>query len=333
MMGKEELYVGVDLGGTNIQSGLVKSDGTILARDKRKTKAEGGDAVVVERIAEAVAKLVKGADVDMGDVAAVGVGSPGAIDDTKGIVLTSPNLRWNNFPLAEVLGKHLKPPVVVDNDVNVGAWGEYIAGAGRELDIRDMLAVFVGTGVGGGLILNGELYRGHHRTAGEIGHTVLHANGPLGRRTLENFASRTAVVNLLRELIAANHPSVLAETAGPDLAQARSKVLKQAVEQGDALSIEVIRNAARYVGISIANVVTLLSLPAVVLGGGLTEALGQQFVDWVQEAYNEVVFPADLRQCQLLAGTLGDDAGLVGAALLARAKLAGMGGKEKKVAK
>jgi glucokinase len=186
---------------------------------------------------------------------------------------------------------------------------------------EDCLGVFVGTGIGGGLVLGGKLYHGHFLTAGEIGHVVIHADAQRGRRTLENGASRTAITNLLIQLIQTNHPSRISELVKGDFSEVRSKVLAQAIEEGDALAVEVIRQAAQYVGIAIANVVTLMSLPCVVLGGGLTEALGRRWVEWVRESYENYVFPPDLKRCKIVAAKLGDDAGRFGAALLARERL------------
>lgn len=317
------LYVGVDLGGTNIQTGVVDGEGQVLSRDKRKTKAELPADDIVRRMVDSVQEAVKGAGVEFGRIAAVGVGAPGAVDDHEGIVLKAPNLRWTNYPLAKKLRGLLDCPVLVDNDVNVGAWGEYQAGAGRKLKTRDLLAVFVGTGVGGGLVVDGRLYRGARRTAGEIGHVVLFPDMPVGRRTVENFTSRTAIANLLRELIQAGHKSKLVELCGGDLSQIRSKTLKQAVAAEDPLTLEVLASAGRYLGFAIANTLSMMSLPAVVIGGGLTEALGRTWVEFVQKGFLDAVFPSELRDVPVVAGVLDDDAGLVGAALVARDLTAG----------
>ena len=184
------------------------------------------------------------------------------------------------------------------------------------------MAIFVGTGIGGGLIFDGKLYHGPGGTAGEIGHIVLQSGGALGRRTLENLASRTSIVNTLTSLIESNHPSVVPDLVGGNLADIRSKVLAQAVKKKDPLTLKVVADAARIVGIGIANVVTLLSLKCVVVGGGATEALGEAWMDQIRQAFREHVFPAELRDCRIVASKLEDDAGVVGAALLARDRLA-----------
>ncbi|MFP4145011.1 MAG: ROK family protein [Phycisphaeraceae bacterium] len=312
----KSLYVGIDLGGTNIQAGVMGPDQSVLARHKTKTKADKGTEAVLDRIAKAVTDLLDEADLSASDVGGLGIGAPGAIDVASGVVLNAVNLRWRDVELAKELGRRLDLPVTVDNDVNVGTWGEQQLGAGRDFD--DVMGVFVGTGIGAGIVLDGRLYHGHFRTAGEIGHTVLSADAPLGRRTLEDLASRTAIVRQLTQLIRSNHPSCLPELVEGDLRKIRSRVLAEAVRQKDALTLEVIEQAAKYVGTAIANAVTLLSLPCVVLGGGLTEALGRTWVDLVRTAFSEHVFPWELRECTIVPSELEDDAGVLGAALLAR---------------
>ncbi len=309
-------YLGVDLGGTNIQCGLVQG-GKVLARDGAKTKASEGSDAVIARLAKLCDKVCDSGGVKRAQVKGLGIGAPGAVDIDKGVVLKAGNLGWDNFPLAKVLEKELKLPVVVDNDVNVAAWGEHQAGAGK--GHRDLFAIWVGTGVGGGLILDNRLFHGVHHTAGEVGHTLLRADGGLGRRTVEDLASRTNMVNLLVQLIEGGHKSVIPELVGGDLSRIRSKILAQALKKDDPLTVEVVRQAATYIGTSIAGMVTMLSLPCVVVGGGATEALGKRWMDWVRAAFDRHVFPQELRRCVLVPSALNDNAGVVGAAMLAAA--------------
>lgn len=308
-------YIGVDLGGTNIQAGVVDASGEVISRAKAKTHADRGLDAVVERLIKLTHDVCEKADQDLESIAAMGIGAPGTVDSKRGMVTKAVNLRWNDVPLGEMLKRKLKLPVIVDNDVNVGAWGEYVCGAGK--GYGDQMAIFVGTGVGGGLVINGKIYHGHHLTAGEIGHTIIHADAGLGQRTLENMASRTSIVNLLSQLIKSNHPSMLVKLTEGDLDRIRSKVLAQAYQENDALTMEIIRRAATHLGASIASTVTLLSLSCVVIGGGVTEALGEPWVAEVKRAYRQFVFPADLQEVPILACQLQDDAGVIGAALIA----------------
>lgn len=315
----DQIFIGIDLGGTNIQAGVVNGRNKLLASAKVKTKGQEGTAAVLRRIRDVALEAVQRAGLKMGDVAGLGIGAPGVCDIKKGLVIVAVNLRWKNFMLADALGDLLRIPVVVDNDVNVAAWGEHQIGAGK--GYTDMMAVWVGTGVGGGLILNNQLYYGHMLTAGEIGHMILHADSPLGRRTVENCASRSAVVNHLTQLILTNHPSKISALVKGDLMQIRSKVLAKALSMDDSLTRQVVSRAGYYIGVSIANVVTLLSLPCVVVGGGMTESMGKPWLNWVREGFEEAVFPQESLQCQLIASQLGDDAAVYGAALLARQRL------------
>ncbi len=311
---KAEPTIGIDLGGTNIQCGIVV-DGKVTHRAGTKTKAAEGSEAVIRRLAKICDKVLDQAKLSRQDIAAVGIGAPGAIDIRKGQVIKAVNLGWENYPLAKVLKAELNLPVVVDNDVNVGAWGEHQGGAGKGFD--DLFAIFVGTGIGGGLVLNNQIYHGAQFTAGEVGHTLLRADAGLGRRSVEDLASRTNMVNLLVQLIESGRPSVITELVGGDYSKVRSKVLGQAIKAEDPLTMEVAQRAATYVGMAIANTVTLLSLPCVVVGGGATEAMGEVWMKWVSEAFNRYVFPPELRKCKIVASELEDDAGVLGAGLLA----------------
>jgi len=314
-MGKNSTAtLGIDLGGTNIQCGVVV-DGKVVARDDTKTKASEGSDEVIKRLFKICDKVLDEASMSRKDIDALGIGAPGAINIKKGEVIKAVNLGWADFPLRDILAKEMDMPVVVDNDVNVGAWGEHQAGVGKGFD--DLFAVFVGTGIGGGLVLNNQIYHGSHHTAGEIGHTLLCANAGLGRRSVEDLASRTNIVNLLVQLIEGGRESIVPELCEGDYSKIRSKVLGQAIKKEDPLTMEVAQRAATYVGMAIANAVTLLSLPCVVVGGGATEAMGKTWMNWVREAFDAYVFPAELRSCKIIASELEDDAGLLGAGLLA----------------
>lgn len=317
---KSNLYIGIDLGGTNIQAAIYDAEEKkIVIRDGTKTKAKDGSDAVLGRIEKIAHKLIDEAKLKPGDIAGLGIGAPGAIDFDHGLVLDAPNLGWRDFPLQKQLGDRLAFPVTIDNDVNVGAWGEYKAGAGKGYD--EQMAIFIGTGVGAGLVLGGKLYQGMRHTAGEIGHTIIGGRGTRGHRTVEDLASRTSMVRRLRHMIEYNHPSLVTELVDGDLSKIRSKVLAQAQEAGDALTLEIIADAARYIGMAIANTVTLLSLPCVVVGGGATEALGKPWMKQVRDSFEEHVFPAKLKDTKIVASELEDNAGPIGAALLAAERL------------
>jgi glucokinase len=318
-MPDSKLVVGIDLGGTNMQIGVVDRDRRVIGHGKKKTKPEEGRDAILSRIAEGIEDACADAKVKPSDLAGVGIGAPGAIDHATGTVLEAVNLRWNDVPLADLLSKRVGKPVFVDNDVNVAVYGEYKLGAGE--NARDLLGVWIGTGIGGGLILNGQLYQGSFMTAGEIGHTVLFPGNPPGTRSLEQNCSRTNIVDRILKLIRSNHKSIVPSLVDGDLSQVKSKTIAKAYQMGDELTVEVVDNAAELLGVSIAGVVTLLSLGRVVLGGGLTEALGDALVDKVKKSVRTHVFPEKCRSVKVVGTKLLDEAGILGAALIAYEKL------------
>ncbi len=320
-MVSDSTYIGIDLGGTNIQVGVIRPTAPreVLGAVRAKTKAgEGADAVLA-RIAEAAEKACAKAGLAVSDAAGLGIGAPGAIEPSSGVVLEAVNLRWRDLPLADRLGGMLNLPVVVDNDVNAALYGEHACGAGQ--GATDLLGVWAGTGIGGAIMLGGKLYYGQFLTAGEIGHMLLYPMNPRGRRSLEHNCSRTAVVDGIADLLRANEESMIPEMVGGDLNKVRSKILARAYEQEDALTREVVDFAAELLGGHIGSVVTLLSIGRIVLGGGLTEAIGAPFVRRVQEAARKVAFPDKCKSLEVVASELEDDAGLIGAALLAAERL------------
>ncbi|MFO0873929.1 MAG: ROK family protein [Phycisphaerales bacterium] len=308
--------IGVDLGGTNMQVGVVDAQGRIVGRCKRKTKADLGLDEVVVRLVEAVERACTDAGLARREIASIGVGVPGAIDIPRGVVLEAPNLQWFDVPIRDILAREFDRPVVIDNDVNVAVWGEANVGAGRGR--RDLLGVWVGTGVGGGLVLGGRIWHGPGFTAGEIGQTIATPDGNPSKRTLEQHASRTGIVHTLELLLLKFPDSRLHALRDENDGRIGSSQIAAAWSAGDQAAIEVVEHAASLIGVAIANVVTLLSIDAVVVGGGVTEAIGQPFVDRIRRSFDRDVFPARLRRCEIAMTTLGADAGVLGAALLAR---------------
>ncbi len=314
-----KLALGIDLGGTNIQAGVVTERGVVIGRSKMRTEAGGGFDSVMDRVAAAARKACEEAQVPMSSIYTAGIGVPGPINPDKGVVFEAVNLRWKDAPVSMGLSDRLGVPVYADNDVNVAVYGEWRAGIGNQTP--NMLGVWVGTGVGGGLILNSKIYRGAHFSAGEIGHMILMPGAHLGSRSIEHNCSRTAIVHQLVKLIRSNHSSIVTSLTDGKLHKIKSKVLAQAYEQEDNLVRTVVNDAADQLGMGIASVVTMLSIDRVVLGGGLVEAIGKPFVDIVRDSVHREVFPDSLRKTKIEASLLEDDAGLIGAGSLAFEKL------------
>ena len=311
----EKLALGIDLGGTNIQAGVINIHGEVLGRAKIRTEADKGFEKVMDRVAAVARQACQDAKIPISAIHTAGLGVPGPINPEKGVVVEAVNLRWTDAPVVMALSDRLGIPVFADNDVNVATYGEWRAGVGKETP--NMLGVWVGTGVGGGLIINSQLHRGAHYSAGEIGHMILLPGAHMGSRSVEHNCSRTAIVHELVKLIRANHPSMLTGLTDGKLHKIKSRILATAYEQGDDLVCTIINDAADRLGVAIASVVTLLSLDRVVLGGGLVEAIGKPYVEIVRDAVRREVFPDSLRKIKVEASILEDDAGLVGAGLLA----------------
>lgn len=316
--------IGIDLGGTNMQVGVIPggpdADKTeLLGRNRSKTKSEQGLDAILGRIVQTVHDACDDAGIKLTEARGVGIGAPGAIEPISGTVIEAPNLRWSNTPLASMLNERLGIPVIVDNDVNSAAWGEYVAGAGR--GCTEMIAAWMGTGIGGGLVLRGELYYGHFMTAGELGHMQILPNNPPGSRKVEHLCSRTAIVDDIIKLVRAHNESIILELAGNNPDKIKSKIVAKAYAEGDALTREVVDSAADLLGAQLAGTVTLLSLERIVIGGGLAEAMGEDIVGAIRKSVRARVFPAKCRAVEVVCTELLDDAGLIGAALLAERRL------------
>lgn len=321
---KESPVIGVDLGGTKILAAVVHPSGQVLGQSKRKTlpgKAEvANPAVVADRIAQTVQEALAAAGLERTQVWAVGASAPGPVNVDTGWVARAANLPgWEaGYDLGPQLAKRLKLPVVVDNDVNLGTLGEAVYGAGR--GIADVIGIFVGTGIGGGIILDGKLRRGFRWSAGEIGHMFVDIGGPVCgcgmAGHIEAIASRGAISRRLAEAIAAGQETILASASESGLT---SGDIRRALEAGDALTSAVITEAQEALGLLIASVVNLLDPQAVILGGGLVESLGESFVEPVRSfAYRHFFLPDPDHRVQIMPAALGDLATVMGAAELAR---------------
>lgn len=328
MAKKRPPYIGIDLGGTSLRAGVVTHDGAVLGLEKRKTRPELGAQGVMDRMAEAARRAMKSAGVKPREVGGLGVGVPGPIDREAGLVRVAVNLgsSWTNLRLADALQNRLDLPVALDNDVRVGALGEHTHGAGQGLD--DMVAIFVGTGVGGGLVLGGELRAGWRGSAGEVGHTVVDAsNSVLGKTgqpgTVEPVASRTGMERYVREAAAQGRETIvpgLIETIGGG--RLTSSVIQAALRQQDAVMLEALTAAQHTLGVLAGNLINTLDPQMIVFGGGVTERLGDRFLAPIRRvAYANLINKHNARGVKIVPAALKDAAGVVGAAVMARRAL------------
>ncbi|MEI6084369.1 MAG: ROK family protein [Verrucomicrobiota bacterium] len=321
-MKKPQHIIGVDLGGTKILAAVYDERGRIVSREKKATKPELGTAAVIQRVEECVHEALAAAAIPHTEVAALGIGVPGPIDPKGQIVRFAPNLHWKDVPLARLLKKHLDVPVTVVNDVQAGTLAVGVYGAGRGL--KDFACMFIGTGLGGGVVINGELYKGSTGMAGEVGHmVVIPHDGPKcgcgNRGCLEAVASRSAIVRRIVTEIEDGRESVVKELCDGDLKRIRSRILATAYRDGDELVREVFHDACEYIGIGAANLINTLNPQAIILGGGVIEALGDRLLPRIaKSAWAHVIAPTPQR-VNIKDSGLGDDAGILGAALQARA--------------
>src|SRR3954465_7412468 len=279
MSAKERYIVGVDLGGTNIVAGAMPIDGTReIAMHTTPTLAEGGAESVVDRIAEMIEEVIAQTSAETGaergDFLGVGIGSPGPLDRQKGIVIVTPNLGWKNFPLRDEIAKRVHLEATLDNDANCATLGEFWCGAA--VGGRNVVGMTLGTGIGGGLILEGKLYHGASDVAGEIGHATIDSTG---RRCkcgnygcLEAYASGPAVAGRAGEALWEDAQSVMLDLCEGDASRITAQTVYDAAQRGDEIAREVVRDTARFLGTGIANLLNIINPDVVVIAGGVTRA-------------------------------------------------------------
>jgi glucokinase len=323
-MPKQKAYaLGIDLGGTKTLAAVIDiTSGEVVGSARKRTRAERGQEFVSDRIRELAAAALDAAKLSDGTrIIAVGVGAAGQIDRKAGVVVDAPNLGVRDMPLRDILGKHFGVPVGVGNDVEVAALGEYLYGSGR--GYNNFVCLFVGTGIGSGIVQNGRLYTGLTGTAGEVGHMTIQAGGRLcgcgGRGCLEAYASRTAITKAIMAEIHHGRPSLLADEAARQLRAGetiiRSGILANAIQQKDELVIEMISEAADYLGYGLASVMNFYNPDCIILGGGVIEAIDLLFETAIHRA-RTTALAASAHKTPILRAKLGDFSGVVGAACL-----------------
>jgi glucokinase len=298
----------VDLGGTNVRAAVVSSDGQIIARKQLPTRAHAGVEEVLTGVAEAVG--VVAAEARVAADAPVGVVLPGALDPVRGFLMIAPNLGWRDLPIRDLLATRLGRPVTIGNDVNAGAYGEWRYGAGQ--GTRDFVYIACGTGVGGGIIIDGRLLLGRAGLAGEVGHMVVSLDG-----CLEAYAGGWAIEQAAQDLLDAGILSSLTDLMAERGENLSGALINHAAQYDDGLAIEVLSRAGRALGFAVASLVHLFNPEAVVIGGGVISA-GPFLFDPMQEAIDVHLIEGFGQDLRVLPAALGQDSGLLGAAALAR---------------
>jgi len=319
----DDLIVGIDLGGTKIMAAVVDAAGGIRHRTFKLTPVQDGPEAVLGAMVEAARETAAGAGVSLDDVSAIGVGSPGPLDPDAGVIICSPNLPgWDHVPMKDRIEGATGRRVFLDNDCNVATLAEHALGAGR--GVGNLIGLFLGTGIGGGVVINNRLHRGFSRQAGELGHVVVDVNGPkcgCGQKgCIEALASRRVMCRKIAEALEQGRKSTLTET---DPNKIRTSMLAEALARGDELVREVMTEAMSYLGIAVASIAHVVSPEMVVIGGGIVDALTDDLLDVVRTSATERALPLVMDGVKFVRAQLKEDAGVLGAAVLARQQLAG----------
>jgi glucokinase len=315
----QQYVVGVDLGGTNIVVGAMSADGShSVGMRSNATNAERGADSVVDRIVamieQAMADTMEETGIARRDILGIGVGAPGPLDRERGIVVVAPNLGWHDFPLRDAISERVRLPVSLDNDANCATVGEWWQGAAR--GSTNVVGMTIGTGIGGGLVLEGKLYHGASDVAGEIGHTTIDINGRYCRcgnyGCLEAYASGPAIALRAREALERDETSTLLRMVEGNLERITAATVYEAASSGDPLARELVRDTAVFLGAGIANLLNIFNPDVVVIAGGVTQAGDRLFEPLRAEVKRRAFRPA-VERCRIVPGLLPGTAGVIGA--------------------
>ncbi|MCX7919577.1 MAG: ROK family protein [bacterium] len=324
---KAKYLIGVDLGGTTIITVVTDINGKVIASVKCLSEVKQGVDAVVNRIVDTIYATVAKAKIQINQIIAIGVGAPGPLSTKTGVIIDAPNLDgWVNVPLRDMVKKAFRNtiPVFLDNDANAAAYGEFWVGAGKK--VSNLIMLTLGTGIGGGIIIDKKLYRGPDDTAGELGHISVFPNGPVcncgNHGCLEAIASATGMVNRAVDALRLGRKSILRELAENDLNKVTAKMIYDAVLKGDTLAKDIMRETGRYIGIAAASLVNIFNPEMIVFSGGMINA-GEYLFNPIREEVKKRAFPQPAKRVKILPAKLGEYAGAIGAAGIALKELIG----------
>ena len=303
----------LDVGGTKVLGVIFDENREIVYRLKKRSKGKGNSAQNVEEvIISVVEEMIEESGIDRSRIHAIASCAPGVIDQDAGVVLFTPNLPWRDYDIRSAMEKRFGVPFYIGNDVNLGVLGEYKFGAGR--GYRNIVGFFVGTGMGGGLILNGELYTGNRFKAAEYGHMILDPEGPLcncGQRgCLEAFSSKQGMSAYVRQQVSRGRQSMLAEHVTEGVF--RSKHLKKALAAGDPVAVEAVDRACHYLAVATGNMINTFSPDLVIYGGGIIESMGDLFLEKILSEVDRYCMPSIRATVDIKNAALGDDSVIYG---------------------
>lgn len=313
-------YIGIDLGGTNIAVGLVDEDGKIVRKDSVPTFREREYGDIFKDMAMLALKVIKDAGVDAEEVKSIGIGSPGTINSKEGIIVYANNLKFRNVPARAEIQKYINLPVLIDNDANVAALAESVAGAAR--GALYSVAVTLGTGVGGGIIIDGKVYSGFKSAGAELGHMIIMTDGEqctCGRKGCwEAYASATAIIRQTIQAAKQNPGSLINVLVNGDMSRVDAKTAFDAARQGDETGKRVVEKYIGYIAEGLTNIMNVFSPEVVVIGGGVCKE-GEYLLKPLREKVSVDVYCPDVIKPDIRVAQMGNDAGIVGAAMLGKA--------------
>ncbi len=313
------LYLGLDVGGTTFKAGVVNEQGEILHKAAYPTMIELPYQQIIENMANLCRQVVADAGVEMKDIAAIGVGVPGIFDAKTGIIPFCTNLGWHQIPFVEEMRKHIDLPVFVDNDATVAGLAE--SSVGKNAGCQSSVFITLGTGVGGGIIINGRPYSGAHGIGSEIGHMILTLDGEPctcgNRGCFERYASATAIIREARKAVAENPQSSIMEKCGGDAEKINAKIVIDSAKEGDPVASEVFKGYVKGLANGIVSIIHVLDPELILLGGGVSMA-GEFLLDAVREAVRPLVMFKTMPYARIELAQLGADAGIIGAAFLGK---------------
>lgn len=304
--------IGIDLGGTNIAVGLVDENYKIVARDSKPTQIGRDYDEIIKDMGEVANKLIKDNNLSLDDIKYIGIGAPGVLDNENGIATDNSNFHWTNYPIREKLQQYINKPVYLGNDANVAAWAEYISGCGK--GAKNFLMLTLGTGVGGGIILNGKLHSGSHNIGAEIGHTTFKAGGNQcgcgNKGCVEAYCSATALIKMAEKDVSKYPDSVIAKAE-----KINARVVVDAARENDEYGVKLFNEYVSNLAQVCASIINFLDPDVIALGGGVANA-GDFLLDKVNEEVKQYVTFSSMMATKIMKAEMGNDAGIIGAALL-----------------
>lgn len=312
-------YIGIDLGGTKIAAGVVDENGVLVHKDSVPTKRGRESGEIIKDMAMLSLKVIKDSGLDLKDIKSIGVGSPGTPDSRNGILVYNCNLGFKNVPIRAEMQKYINLPVYLDNDANCAALAESVAGAAK--DVSDSITITLGTGIGGGIIINNKIYSGFNNAASEIGHSVIISDGVqcnCGRKGCwEAYAAATALIRQTKEAAKNNPDSKINTLINGDLEKIDAKTAFDAAKMGDETGSKVVAQYIKFIAEGLVNAINTLSPEVVVIGGGVCKE-GEYLLKPLREIVDNDIYCKEAAKTQIRVAQMGNDAGIIGAAMLGK---------------